>query len=158
MLVSHHTQSFLKASVQPLNQHWVVISAAEDVTINLQKVQCYPTYPKNLSVLVKDACVAKAIPQNDFHNGGGVCGNICVGNWLHCTKCTHAATGDKIVGQALKTRGSTRLISIGVQDQERRLNWKTVNELPRFALVGIDECAAGTLLAHPRDVRVHFDQ
>ena len=115
-----------------------------------------PGIPQKLTVLVEDACVAKAILQNNFHNGGDICGSICIGNWLYGTKCTHTATRNKIVGWSLKTRGSACLISVDVQDQERCFNWKTVNELPRFALVGIGECAAGTLLAHPRDVRVHF--
>ena len=40
-----------------------MVAAAENVTIDLQEVQCVPAHAKKLAVLIEDNCVAKASQQ-----------------------------------------------------------------------------------------------
>jgi hypothetical protein len=83
-------------------------------------------------VLVKDDRVAKTVPENDAHEGGGKCFSGSVQNWFHRSKGTHSTAGDKIYFGTFKTFDGTGLVGVDVEDHHRCLNREVIDQLAQF--------------------------
>ena len=66
--VGHNFQTFVEIVIDALNQHTVVISTREDMSINLQEVNGLFAHTKEFAILVQDDSVAKAKSQLDFRD------------------------------------------------------------------------------------------
>ncbi len=58
--VGDASQFLIEVTIESFDDHWVMIAAAENVTINFQEVQCLPAHPKKLAVFIEDNGVAQA--------------------------------------------------------------------------------------------------
>jgi hypothetical protein len=82
-LVRHDAQSLIEVPVEAFDYHRVMVPSAENMTIDFQKVESFPTNAKKLAVFVKDAGMAKAKSQYDLHDSRRVRCRVGVGDRLH---------------------------------------------------------------------------
>lgn len=102
------------------------------MVIDVEESQTLPEDTQEFGVLVKDDRVAKAVPENDAHEGGCKCFSGSVRNWFHRSKGTHSTAGDKIYFGTFETFDGTGLVGVDVEDHHRCLNWEVINQLARF--------------------------
>ena len=84
-------------SIKSLDDHGIVICAAEHVTIDLKEVEGFPANAEKFAVLVEDDGVAEPEWKDDFHDRGGVCCGVRILDRFHRSERAHAAGGDQIM-------------------------------------------------------------
>ena len=87
--VCHNSKPFVQVSIDALNKHQIMVVARQNVMIDFEEVKGLFEYTHKFRVLVKDNCVAKAVTENDVHEGRGKCLSGCIQNLFHHGKGTH---------------------------------------------------------------------
>ncbi len=100
--------------------------------------------------------MAEAKAKDDFHDGGGVCCSVGIGDRFHGRKHAHTATRNEVMQGSLESGFLTGLIAVDMKHHYRRFNQKIVDELAGFPACGVGQSATGASVTHPGDVRVHM--
>ena len=76
--------------------------------------------------------MAKAVSENDAHEGRGECLCGSVRDWFHRGEGTHSTACDEVYFGTFETFDCTGLIRVNVEDHHRCLNQEIVYEFVGF--------------------------
>ncbi len=137
------------------DKHRIVVRTRENMTINLEKIQCLAADAEELAVFVEHSCMAKTITEMNAHDGGGKSDGRGFGHRLHAGKTAHPAASDEVRIGTLKTNVLAHNICVKMHCQKWSLDRKVVDKLGGFAAGRIQERTARAGRAHPLNKGVH---
>ncbi len=137
------------------DEHRIVVRTQENMTINLEKIQCLAADAEELAVFVEHSCMAKTVMKKNAHDGRGKSGGRGFGHRFHAGKTAHPTASDEVRIGALKTNVFARNICVKMHYQKWSLDRKVVDKLGGFDTGKIQECTARAGRAHPLNVGVH---
>ena len=107
--VCHDVKPFIQISIDALNEHRIVVVARQNMIIDVEEVEGFLEHTHKLGVLVKDDRVAKAVSENDVHEGRGECLCFEIGSIAAKEHIPQHAMNNEVYFGAFKTFDSTGL-------------------------------------------------
>jgi hypothetical protein len=130
--ICHDTKLFIQVSIDALNEHGVMVVARQNMIVDVEEIKEFLEYTHKLGVLVQDDRMAKAVSENDAHEGRGECFSGSVRNRFHRGKETHSTARYEVYFGTFETFDGAGLIRVNVEDHHKCLDWEIVNEFVGF--------------------------
>ncbi len=100
--------------------------------------------------------MAEAVSQLDLHDCRHKRSSRWVSNRFHASESTHTTTPDKVDFGSLETWMLPGRVSVEVHHEKWGFNGKSIDQLRWLAMVGVWQSTAGTSIAHPLNIGIHW--